>query len=242
MHLKSNKVKADWLIWIWGDIRCRINVLKCVIKLSVLFFFPALWDSGRKMHVIVMRTKEEALGEQARKGQRSFFHPKSVAAVTALPACATSVWEGQVSAWQTMSGLASLREERRYGAEPPDPPACSPSRAGPHFPTFRSPSRWGQVREPLGRGASSSKTPEKWGRWPRLAPTVNQPAKGEERGVTEAKRIGEELARRGEGWQGVRCELSRETFVQQIYGVKLCCWVEAGCSYIIMYSPVFFKK
>ncbi len=69
------------------------------------------------MHVI--RTKEEGVSEQVRKGQRSFFHPNSVAAVTTLPACGTSVWGGQVSAWQAVSGLVSLQEEHRSGAKPP---------------------------------------------------------------------------------------------------------------------------
>lgn len=114
------------------------------------------------------------------------------------------------------------------------------ARTFPHFTRLltggKSGSRWGV-------GLPAPKTPEKWGRWPRLALTVNQPAKGEERGVTEARRRREELARKGEGWQGVRCELSRETIVQQIYGAKHSCWVEAGCSYITFTVLfVFFKS
>lgn len=91
-----------------------------------------------------------------RKGQRSFSHPNSVATVTALPACATSVWGGQVSAWQALSGLVSLQEEHRSGAKPPDLKPALPAER-PTLPRTSLPSHWGQVREPLGRGASSSR-------------------------------------------------------------------------------------
>ncbi len=96
--------------------------------------------------------QRNVVSEPVRKGQRSFYHPNSVAAVTALPACATSVWGGQVSAWQPVSGLVSLQEERRSWAKPPDLQLAFPADR-PALPCTSFVSRWGQVRELLGRGA-----------------------------------------------------------------------------------------
>lgn len=48
-------------------------------------------EMGEKENVIRTKEEEEVVSEQVRKGQRSFIHPNSVAGMTALPACATSV-------------------------------------------------------------------------------------------------------------------------------------------------------
>lgn len=63
--------------------------------------------------------------------------------------------------------------------------------------------------------------------------------RGEERG--EERRVDEE--RRGMT-RGYRCELSRETFVRQLCGVKDRCWVEAGssCDQHCMYLAVLYKS
>lgn len=152
---------------------------------------------GNKTHVI--RTKKEKVEREVRKRQRRFFHPNSVAAVTALPACATSVWGGQVSAWQAVSGLVSLQEECRSGAKAPGlQPALPAERPAlpPHFTRFSlgasqgAAGAWGFQLQ-----SCTLQTPGKWGRWPQLALTVNQPGRGEERGVTEARRREERKGR-----------------------------------------------
>lgn len=176
-----------------------------------------------------------------RKGQRSYFHPNSVAAVAALPACAISVWGGQVSVWQAVSGLVSLQEECESWAKPS---ACRPlsQQSDPHFLHF-TPFSLGASQGAAGAWgfqfqSCNLQNPGKWGRWPWPTHTVSQPSRGEENqgqrtGGGEERRTQrrEEPTRREEGWQEVRrCELSRETFVRQICGVKGLCCVEAGFS------------
>lgn len=93
-----------------------------------------------------MKTKEDVLIEQVRKGKRSFFHPNAVAAVTALPACATSVWGGQVIPWQAASGLVSPQEEYWSRAKPRGlPPALPVEEPALHllFTGGKSGNRWG---------------------------------------------------------------------------------------------------
>lgn len=145
-----------------------------------------------------------------RKGQRSFFHPNSV---TALPACAISVWGGQVSAWQAVSALVSLQEECESWAKPS---ACRPlsQQSDPHFPHF-TPFSLGASQGAAGAWgfqlqSCNLQTPGKWGRWPWPTRTVSQPSRGEENqgqrtggGEERGTQRREEPTRREEGWQEV---------------------------------------
>lgn len=106
-----------------------------------------------------------------------------------------------------------------------------------HFPRTSLASHWGQVRKPLGRGASSSKTapfkPLGGGGGDPTGSNCQLARQRRGKPGTEDRRREEES---GERWQGVRCELSGETFVRQLCGGKHRCWVEAGCSHIIVMS------
>lgn len=182
-----------------------------------------------------MKTKEDVLIEQVRKGKRSFFHPNAVAAVTALPACATSVWGGQGIPWQAASGLVSPQEEYWSRAKPPGlPPALPVEEPTLHllFTGGKSGNRWGVGFQLQSCTPSNQQEVQEVTRTSSNCQLASQSTGKRE--VTEARRReerrGEEKsARRGERWQEVRCELPRETFVQQPYSMKQLYWV--GCSY-----------
>lgn len=156
------------------------------------------------------------------KGRDRFFHPNFVAAVTALPGCATSVWGGRVSAWQAVSGLVSLQEE--------DSESRGQNLHHSLLAGGKSGSRWGVGLPPPELHPSNPWEVEE------ATPAASscQPArqrKGEP-GTEDRRWRGEkrdEPARREELMtRGCRCELSWETNVQQTHGVKRHHWVEAG--------------
>lgn len=194
-----------------------------------------------------MRTKEEVASEKG--GRDRFSTETSVAAVTALPACATSVWGGQVSPWQAVSGLVSLQEERWSGAKPPGPQPCSPSRAtrtSPHFTASfaggKSGSRWG-----VGLPAPELHPSNPW-EVREVTPTgSNCQLASRRRGKRGDRGREEKPARRGRGWQEVKVWAIRGDVCPAVL------WCEASLQsgtwlfshhsdQCCLYSPVMFKK
>lgn len=119
------------------------------------------------------------------------------------------------------------------------PAASSPSRATCTSLNFIRFSHWGQVRKPLGRGACTSSVapfkPLGGGggdlNWLELSASPAEERKARDRGQG-AERRKEREASEERRWmtRGYRCELSRETIVQQLCGVKHCWWVEVESS------------
>lgn len=190
----------------------------------------------RKREIPVLNTKcEEAGSERAKKRAEIAFPPKlcgsgdcsaslcHISLRRSSQRLAGCVWPGL-----TLGGGVWVPGPEPSGLQPP-------SQAGrPALPHTSLASHWGQVREPLGRGASTSRVaPFKplggGGGDPsrlqlsgkRAEDRGREVERGEERGTSEERR-----------WmtRGCRCELSWETNVQRLCGVKRRCWVEAGSS------------
>lgn len=167
-----------------------------------------------------LRTKDEnVLSEEAKKGAEIIF--SSQTQKQQWPLCL--LMPHQFEEVKSSAGRLCLARSRcsrgpHRGAEPPGLKLALPAEQ----PALHYTPHWGLVREPLGRGAYSSSAappPSPWDGEMTLTGSNCQLASQYSRrtGVMEATgRVDMEQARR-DGWQGVRCEISGEMSVQQLY-------------------------